>query len=78
MRKKILIFFLYLSITLSLNYANEKMAKSIKVNGANVTGDLDGISEGTFSRYTPQVDGNGDLLEPNGYFHSHKHIHEDT
>ena len=36
----------------------------MKVNGTNVSGDLDGISEGTFSRYTPQVDGNGDLLEP--------------
>ena len=38
--------------------------KTLKVNSKNVTGDLDGISEGTFSRYTPQVDGNGDLIEP--------------
>ena len=54
------------SADLSANDAsfNSVDVKSIKVNGANVSGDLDGISEGTFSRYTPQVDGNGDLIEP--------------
>ena len=54
------------SADLSANDAsfNSVDVKSLKVNGTDVTGDLNGISEGTFSRYTPLVDGNGDLLEP--------------
>ena len=53
------------SADLSANDAsfNSVDEKSMKVNGKNVTGNLDGISEGTF-KYTPQVDGNGELLEP--------------